>query len=61
MSAYTTLRITRTRALQEMLGVLLTDTTDEELAEFMDKILARSLYNCIIVPDHDKDNDDDRL
>lgn len=56
MSAYTTINITRSKALQliiEKMGGI----SDEELEEFIDKILEDKLYNCNIVPDH-CDNDD---
>lgn len=57
MGAYSTLNITRSKAITlylEKLGGI----SDEELEEFVDKILEDKLYNCNIVPDHCEENDD---
>jgi hypothetical protein len=56
MSIYTTLYITRTKALAlyaERMGYI----SDRELEEFLDTLLAPSLYNAIVVED-DRPNDD---
>lgn len=57
MSAHSTIRISRRKALQAYLEKVLSNPSNEELEEFMDKILDDRLYNCIIVSD-DEDNDD---
>jgi hypothetical protein len=58
MGAHSTLRITRTKAKEEMLKWLLADISDEKLGNFMDQILDDRLYNAILVPD-DAPNDDE--
>jgi hypothetical protein len=59
MSAFSTLHITRTRALAEF-AKSIRDMDDERLESFMDKLLEPRLYNVIIVDD-DGPNDDDVL
>jgi hypothetical protein len=50
MSAYTTIRITRSKA--RMLAVAAVMGADDEVLEnIMDDILRERLYNCRIVPD----------
>lgn len=58
MSAYSSLRVTRSKAKQELANWLLRDTDDKRLEEFMDRLLEQRLYNAVIVPD-DAPNDDD--
>ena len=60
MGAYSTLRITRTAALQCIFSNLLKNT-DEVIGNVMDELLREECCNVIIVPDDDKDNDDDEL
>jgi hypothetical protein len=57
MGAHSTINITRSKAKELFLAKLLGDISDEELEDFMDKILDERLYNCNIVPD-DCENDD---
>lgn len=61
MSAYSTLNITRSRAIQIVLSKVLGGISDEELEQMMDEILESRLYTCNIVPDHYEDNDDEEL
>ncbi len=58
MSAYTTLFITRSKAKQAMLEKTIGEITDEELEEFMDRLLEPQLYNCRIVNNDDANDDD---
>ena len=58
MSAYTSLRVTRSKAKQELMNWLLRDTDDKRLEEFMDRMLEPRLYNAVIVPDGDPNDDD---
>jgi hypothetical protein len=51
MGAYSTLRITRSRAKAEILRYLMRETSDYRLEQFMDMILESHLYNANIVPD----------
>jgi hypothetical protein len=53
MSPYSTIRITRSKAIEEILKV----RDDSMLARMMDAILEHRLYNVQIVND-DEDNDD---
>ena len=57
MSAYSSLRVTRSKAKQEMMNWLLRETDDKKLEDFMDRLLEHRLYNAVIVPD-DAQNDD---
>lgn len=57
MSAYTTIKITRSKALRTMLEHLMLAPSDSELEDFMDSLLRERLYNVQIVAD-DCDNDD---
>ena len=61
MSAYSTLYITRTRALAVLLERALGGITDEQLENFVDKILEPRLYNCRVVSDDHEHNDDHEL
>lgn len=61
MSAYTTLRITRSRALQQLMSKLAGDITDKQLEAFLDELLEPRLYNAWVVPDSETDNDNDAL
>ena len=58
MSAYSSLRVTRSKAKQEMANWLLRETDDKKLEDFMDRLLEHRLYNAVIVPD-DAQNDDE--
>jgi len=58
MSAYTTLRVTRKKAIETVMAKLLGGMTDQELEDFMDKELEPRLFNARIVPD-DSENDDE--
>ena len=58
MSAYTTLRITRKKAIETVMGKLLGGMTDSELEQFLDKELDPRLYNARIVAD-EAENDDE--
>lgn len=58
MSAYTSLRITRSKAKLELMNSLLRDTDDKLLEEFMDRLLEPRLYNAVIVPDGEQNDDD---
>lgn len=60
MSAYTTLRITRSRAKEELYRMVMGSVSDEFLESFMDTALRDRLYNCQIVSD-DQENDNDAL
>lgn len=59
MSKYSTLRITRKKAIEVMIEKLLGDISDDELEAFMDCVLEPQLYNARIVDDSHSDNDDD--
>lgn len=61
MSAYTTLRITRTRAIHELISKLAGGITDKQLEAFLDELLEPRLYNACVVPDAETDNDNDAL
>lgn len=58
MGAYSSLRITRTKAKMEIVERLLGDADDKLLEEFMDRLLEPRLYNAVIVEDGTPDNDD---
>ena len=60
MSAYSSLRITRAKAKQKLMEWLLSDVTDQKLEDFMDQLLEPRLYNAVIVPDH-QENDDEMV
>lgn len=57
MSAYTTINITRQKAMQTWLEKFTSGLSDDDLERFMDELLDDRLYNCNIVQDH-CDNDD---
>ncbi len=59
MSAYSTLRVTRSHAKLMLMTYLLGQISDRMLERFMDSLLDHRLYNCVIVPDCDPDNDDE--
>jgi hypothetical protein len=59
MGAYTTLRITRKKAIAILLEKLTNGISNEELERFMDQALGPRLFNAIIVRDDDAENDDD--
>ena len=56
MSAYSTLYITRAKAITTIFSH---QFTDDQLAEMMDTILCDRLYNCQIVNNEFPGNDDD--
>jgi len=62
MSAYTSLHITRKKALVLMLSSFIENLekniSDEQLEEFMDRHLEHRLYNCVIVDDDYINSDD---
>ena len=58
MSAYSSLRITRTKAKTELIARILGDVNDKILEEFMDTILKQRLYNAVIVDDGTANDDD---
>ena len=58
MSAYSTLRVTRTKAKQKLVAWLLSEVTDRKLKDFMDQVLEPRLYNVVIVPDHEANDDE---
>lgn len=60
MSAYSTLKITRSRAKLEVMNKLL-NMNDRDLEHFMDQILEPRLYNCRVVDDWATEHDDDAL
>lgn len=59
MSAYSTVRITRSKARQMALGHIHL-ANDELLEQVMDFILRQRLYNCRIVPDG-AENDEEEI
>lgn len=58
MSAYSTINITRSKAIETMIRQISSGVSDETLEEFMDVFLRARLYNVRIVPD-DSENDND--
>ena len=58
MSAYSTLRISRSKAKSVLIEQLLGDIDDQLLEDCIDQILKPRLYNATIVEDY-VDNDDD--
>jgi hypothetical protein len=60
MSAYTTLKITRTKAILLLMSKLNGGPSDEMLEDFLDGLLRERLYNARIVPDGEE-NDDDQV
>ncbi len=58
MSAFSTLNITRGKAVQVLLDKIAAGLSDEELAAFLDRELEPRLYNVRIVSD-DEPNDDE--
>ena len=58
MSAYTSLRVTRSKAKQKLMEHMMGEITDKQLEQFMDQLLEGRLYNAVIVPD-DAENDDE--
>ncbi len=57
MSAYSTLIITRTTAVNKILASII-NANNEELERMLDAVLEDRLYNCRIVPDTCEENDD---
>lgn len=60
MSAYGTLKITRSRAKLEVMSKLF-NMSDRELEHLMDQILEPRLYNCRVVDDCETEHDDHML
>lgn len=60
MSAYSTLYITRQKAINIILNKLMGGISDEELKELMNKELEHRLYRVCIVSDN-SENDDDKI
>ena len=58
MSAYSSLRVTRTKAKQKLMEWLLSEVNDKKLEDFMDQLLEPRLYNAVIVPDHEANDDE---
>lgn len=61
MGAYTTLRVTRKKAIAMLMERLACGISNDELERFMDQVLEPRLYNAIIVRDDDPENDDDAV
>jgi hypothetical protein len=59
MSVYTTIRITRGKAMALVLERL-ANCSDAELADWAGDVLEERMYNCRIVPDGEE-NDEERL
>jgi len=59
MGAYSTLNITRSKAISTIVANVLGGLEDFELENMMDDLLEDRLYNCTIVPDHCEENDDE--
>ena len=60
MSAYTSLRVTRSKAKQKLMEHMMGQISDAQLKQFMDQLLEPRLYNAVIVPD-EADNDDEAV
>lgn len=60
MGAYTTLAITRSKAISYIMEKL-PMTDDEELSSILDKFTESRLYYTAVVPDQWPSNDDDTL
>jgi len=60
MSAYSTLRITRSKSKAFILSKVIGNISDDILTKFMNEYLESLLYNCLIVEDDDF-NDDDKI
>ena len=58
MSAYTSLRVTRSKAKIELMKCMMGDIPDTQLEQFMDQLLEHRLYNAVIVPDGAPNDDD---
>lgn len=61
MGAHSTLKITQSKAKEEIIRQVQEFLSKEELEQIMDMILDKRLYNCVIVPDWCGENDDNRL
>ena len=62
MSAYSTLVITRSKALEVWLSEqAISLPSDEELEVWMDEYLEPRLYNCCIIDREDEYNDNDAI
>jgi len=58
MSAYSSLRITRTKAVTELVARILGDVDNKLLEDFMDTVLEPRLYNAVIVADGEPNDDE---
>ena len=58
MSAFSTIRISRSRAIQEIMREAAMGYTDDQLGAFMDAMLKDRLYNVFIVPDGAPNDDE---
>ena len=58
MSAYTSLRVTRSKAKQKLMEHMMGEIPDAQLEQFMDQLLQPRLYNAVIVPDHETNDDE---
>jgi len=61
MSAYSSLQITRSKALRVLVEHLLGEIPDTVLEQHLDQVLAPRLYNAVIVPDGYEGNDDHEI
>ena len=59
MSVYRTIRISRSRAITELLKHIATKATDTQLADMLDELLRASLYNCVVIEDSQENDDAD--
>jgi len=58
MSAYSTLRITRSVARNRLLATILDSNDDELLKDFLDGFLRHRCYECIIVDDNEENDNE---
>lgn len=58
MSAYSTLDITRGKAQEVLMQHIASGLSDQQLAEFLDRVLEPRLYNVRIVPDGTRNDDE---
>jgi len=61
MGVYSTLNITRQKALETWIAETAGIPSNKELESFMDDYLEPRLYNCRIVADGDDYNNDDEI
>lgn len=59
MSAYATLRITRSKAVDTLMKEFISSMQDDNRLEFlMDQLLEDRVYNCRIVEDNEENDDE---